>query len=49
MVSQLARRMAGADSTGSVPLRVSSAFQDIVVHPTGVILYRTRRWRTPPR
>ena len=43
MVTQLARRMAGADADGSVPLRVSPAFQDVAIHPTGVVLYRTRR------
>jgi hypothetical protein len=47
MVTQLARRVAGADTAGAVPLRVSPAFQDVVVHPTGMILYRTRRWRNP--
>lgn len=43
MVTQLARRMAGADADGAVPLRVSPAFVDVAVHPTGVVLYRTRR------
>ncbi len=45
MIRQLAQRMAGADSTGAVPLRVSPAFADVVVHPTGVVLYKTRRSR----
>ena len=43
MVTELARRMAGADATGAVPLRVSPVFRDVVIHPTGVILYRGRR------
>ena len=45
MIRQLAQRMARADSTGAVPLRVSPAFADIVVHPTGVVLYKTKRSR----
>lgn len=48
MVTMLARRVAGADSTGSVPLRVSPAFRDVAIHPFGVILYRTRRPRRAP-
>ena len=43
MVTQLAQRMAGADADGAVPLRVSPGFQDVAIHPTGVVLYRTRR------
>jgi len=43
MVKQLAKRMAGADSTGAVPLRVSPNFNDVAVHQTGVVLYRRRR------
>jgi hypothetical protein len=43
MVTQLAQRLAGADADGAVPLRVSPAFQDVAIHPTGVVLYRTRR------
>lgn len=43
MVTQLARRMAGADSTGSVPLRVSPAFRDVAIHPSGAVLYKTPR------
>ncbi len=45
MIRQLAQRMARADSTGAVPLRVSPAFADVVVHPTGVVLYKTKRSR----
>jgi len=43
MVTMLAQRVAGADSTGAVPLRVSPVFRDVAVHPSGVILYRARR------
>ena len=43
LVKQLARRIAGADSSGAVPLRVSPAFVDVAIHPTGVVLYRHRR------
>jgi len=43
LVTQLARRVAGADSGGAVPLRVSPAFTEVAIHPTGVILYRHRR------
>ncbi len=45
MIRQLTQRMAGADSTGAVPLRVSPAFADVVVHRTGVVLYKTKRSR----
>jgi hypothetical protein len=47
VVTMIARRMAGADSTGAVPLRVSPAFRDVAIHPSGVVLYRTRRRRVP--
>ena len=43
LVKQLAQRVAGADSSGAVPLRVSNAVTDIAIHPTGVVLYRHRR------
>jgi hypothetical protein len=43
VVKQLAQRVAGADSTGAVPLRVSPAFVDAAIHPTGVVLYRVKR------
>lgn len=43
IVKQLAQRVAGADSTGAVPLRVSPAFVDVAIHPTGVVLYRHKR------
>ncbi len=43
LVKQLAQRVAGADAEGAVALRVSPAFSDIAVHPTGVVLYKARR------
>jgi len=43
MVTQLARRVAGADSTGAVPLRVAPGFTDVAIHPTGIVLYRVKR------
>jgi len=43
LVTQLAERVAGADSTGAVPLRVSPAFRDVAIHPGAAILYRMRR------
>jgi hypothetical protein len=43
VVRQLAQRLAGADSTGGVPLRVPPGFADVVIHPTGIVLYRTKR------
>jgi hypothetical protein len=43
LVKQLAQRVAGADSTGAVPLRVAPVFVDVAIHPTGVVLYRHRR------
>jgi len=45
LVKQLAQRVAGADSSGAVPLRVSPAFTDVAIHPTGVVLYRSTRRR----
>jgi hypothetical protein len=43
VVRQLAQRIAGADSTGAVPLRVSPGFADVKIHPTAVVLYRVKR------
>lgn len=43
LVKQLAQRVAGADSTGALPLRVSPAFTHVVIHPTGIVLYRGRQ------
>ena len=42
-VRSLARQAAGADSTGSVAIRVDAAIADVRVHPDGVVLYRKRR------
>jgi hypothetical protein len=46
LVKQLSQRVAGADSSGAVPLRVSPAFVEVAIHPTGVVLYRQRRTRS---
>lgn len=43
LVKQLAQRVAGADSSGAVPLRVSPGFRDLAIHPTGIVLYRVKR------
>src|SRR5207249_10076157 len=43
VVAQLAQRIAGADSTGAVPLRVSPSFTDVAIHPTGIVLYQIGR------
>ncbi|HKW42394.1 MAG TPA: hypothetical protein VJN39_14185 [Gemmatimonadales bacterium] len=43
VVKQLSQRVAGADSTGAVPLRVSPTFVDVAIHPTGVVLFRRHR------
>jgi hypothetical protein len=43
MVKELARRVAGADADGAIPLRVSPAFTDVAIHPTGIVLYRVQR------
>src|SRR5207247_2149104 len=43
VVKQLAQRVAGADTTGAVPLRVSPGFADVRIHPTAVVLYRLKR------
>ena len=43
VAKQLAHRVAGADSTGAVPLRVSPGFADVRIHPTAVVLYRLKR------
>lgn len=42
-VRSLARQAAGADTSGAVPLKVDPAIADVTVHPTGVVLFRTRR------
>lgn len=42
-IAQLARRLAGADSDGAVPVRLDRVIGAVAVHPTGVVLYRTTR------
>ena len=41
-VKSIARQAAGANEDGAIPLKVDPAISRIVIHPTGVILYRTR-------
>src|SRR2546422_220037 len=43
VVRQLAQRVAGADSTGAVPLHVSSGVADVRIHPTVMVLCRLKR------
>ena len=43
VVNSIAQQMAGAGSNGAIPLKVEPAVTDVAVHPTGVVLYRTRR------
>ncbi|MGH7645252.1 MAG: hypothetical protein ACREMR_06670 [Gemmatimonadales bacterium] len=43
VVRQLARRAAGADGAGAVPIQVDRAIAEVSVHPVGVVLYRRRR------
>src|SRR2546423_5867542 len=45
MVHSIARQMAGATSNGAIPLKVDPAVSDVVVHATGVVLYKSRRAR----
>jgi hypothetical protein len=42
IVHSIASQMAGA-SNGAIPLKVDPSISDVAVHPTGVVLYRTRR------
>jgi hypothetical protein len=44
-VKSLARQMAGASSDGAIPLKVDPTVSDVVIHSTGVVLYRNRRPR----
>lgn len=39
-VGQLARRVAGADGSGAIPVQVDRVIGAVAVHPTGVVLYR---------
>jgi hypothetical protein len=43
VVNSIAKQMAGASSNGAIPLKVDPAVSDVAIHPTGVVLYRTRR------
>lgn len=42
-VKQVARRIAGADGNGAVAVKVAPGIADVAIHPTGVVLYRTKR------
>ncbi|HEX9704380.1 MAG TPA: hypothetical protein VGA20_03980 [Gemmatimonadales bacterium] len=39
-VAQLARRVAGANGSGAIPVQVDRVIGAVAVHPTGVVLYR---------
>jgi hypothetical protein len=41
-VKQITKQMAGASANGAVPLKVDPAVSDVIVHPTGVVLYKRR-------
>jgi hypothetical protein len=43
MVKNLAHRMAGADSTGALPVPLPPEVRQIVIKPTGVIVYKRKR------
>jgi hypothetical protein len=43
MVQQIARRVAGADSTGAVPVPIPPDVIDIKIRSIGVVLYKRRR------
>lgn len=43
VVQSIAKQMAGATSEGAIPLKVDPAVSDIMVHPTGVVLYKRLR------
>lgn len=40
-VKSIARQTAGANADGAIPLQVDRAISRIVIHPTGVVLYRS--------
>ena len=42
-VAQITKQMAGASSTGAVPVKVDPAVTDVKVHITGVVLYKRGR------
>lgn len=41
-VKSIARQMAGADEEGGIPVQVDRAIARVAIHPTGLVLYRTR-------
>ena len=43
MVQQIARRMAGADSTGTIAVPLPKDVAEIDIRPTGVVLYKRKR------
>lgn len=43
MVQQIAHRMAGADSTGSIAVPLPAGVAAVSIRPTGVVLYRRKR------
>lgn len=43
MIKQIARRMAGTDSTGSLAVPLPPDVAEIVIRPTGVVLYKRKR------
>jgi hypothetical protein len=43
VVQSIAKQMAGATSDGAIPLKVDPAVSDVMVHPTGVVLYKRLR------
>jgi hypothetical protein len=42
MEHQIARRTAGADSTGSIAVPLPRDVAEIAIRPTGVVLYRRK-------
>ena len=48
-VKSIARQTAGANADGAIPLQVDRAISRIVIHPTGVVLYRTNSGGGAPR
>ncbi len=45
-VKQITKQMAGASTSGAVPVKVDPAVTDVKVHLTGVVLYKRRRTGT---
>ena len=41
-ITQITKQMAGASPDGAVPVKVDPAVTDVLVHPTGVVLYKRR-------